>query len=97
MSDAGSSGSGPDRPGVRLEWKWGALLAVVVAALIVALAIDGAGSRAARDRYAIAGDGDAVWRLDKRTGDLARCAASSPAFADLDDVECVRIDTRGVR
>ncbi|MGD2132706.1 MAG: hypothetical protein PVI23_07930 [Maricaulaceae bacterium] len=93
MTDEPSS-TKPATPGFRLDWKWGAILVALIGALIIAGAIDGAGSRVARERYSVTGDGDAVWRLDGRTGELVRCEASG---LGADNVACARVEDRALR
>ncbi len=65
-----------DAPALRQRIiRWAGPSAILLAGLLIAAAIDLASRHAASDRYEIAGDGRAVWRLDTRTGQMVRCVA----------------------
>jgi hypothetical protein len=76
-------------------WRWIVVIAILLSGLMVGIAIDmSAANLANATRYQIVGDTRAVWRLDRRSGDLVYCEIDP---SERDGMRCRKIEERALR
>ncbi len=75
-------------------WRWIVVIAILVSGLMVGVAIDMSASNLAKSRFQIVGDSRAVWRLDRRSGELVYCEIDA---SERDGMRCRKIEERALR